>query len=148
VEEKLMEFQTLVAALLARCPHGPHPGRGETNWREGGVPLASSELFAQFYISQNAPRAGDMDRMMGIGNPTPKQTSRLVRSPNRSPPRRNLEPVLLGDQREESLSGLVNEAEEMAETSTQPDEEARPEGEPEGNLEGHPDGEQEGERGA
>ena len=43
------------------------------------------------------------------------------------------------------MAGLVNQEEEVAETGTQPGEEARPEGGPDGNPEGQPDGAQEGE---
>ena len=79
VEETLVGFRALVAEVLARCPPGPQPEVGETSRRGGGVPLASSELLAAFHLSQDAPRTGDLDRMMGAGNSTPEQTSRPVR---------------------------------------------------------------------
>jgi hypothetical protein len=74
----------------------------------GGILPTSSELLAQFHISQDAPLAGDMDQIMGAGKSTPEQTSRLVVGPNKSPPRRNLDPKLVGDQQEASLAGLAD----------------------------------------
>ena len=59
--------------------------KGETNWRRGGVPLANSKLLAQFHISQNAPWAGDKDRMMGPGTLLRSRRREPIVSPGRSP---------------------------------------------------------------
>lgn len=149
VEERQLIFRKHVAEVLTRYSPGLQPKKGETSRREGGVPLAIDELLAAFHLSQNASRVGDMDRMMGAGNSTPEQTSRSAASPVRSPPQRNLDPVLIGEQLEASVANLADQAEEMVETGTQPDEGTRPEGdresEPEGQLDGEPEDEPEWE---
>lgn len=119
VEETLKDFQKLVAVVLARCPPGLHPETKETSRKRGGVAPASSELLVQFLFLQDAPGTKDIDRMIRARNSTLEQTSQPVRSPDNSPPRKSLEPVLVGDQREASLAVQMNR-EEAAETVTQP----------------------------
>jgi hypothetical protein len=67
----------------------------------------------------------------------------------RSSPRRNLDPILVGEQLEASLANLADQAYEIVETGMQPNKGTRSggerEGEPEGQLEGQLDDEPEGE---
>ena len=65
VEETLKDFRKLIAAVLARCPSGRSTGKWGGQPEGRGAPLASSEMLAHFHFSQDAPRTGDMDRMMG-----------------------------------------------------------------------------------
>ena len=130
VEETLKDFRKLIAAVLERCPPVRRPEGGESSRREGGALVASSEVMANLLFSQDAPRAGEIDRMMGARTSTPEPSPLPVR---------NLDPVLAGDQQEASVARLVN-PEEATETSTQPGEGRRPEGGPDGNPDGQPGG--------
>ena len=99
VEEALVEFRALAAEVLTRCSTVPEPEAGETSNRDGRVPLSGSELQGNFRLSDEAPQAGDLDRLMGVRSSTPDQTSRMMGE---------MEPVQAAEPGEASLAGFLN----------------------------------------
>ena len=120
VEAGLVEFRKLLAEHQARFPSGSEPDERVANPRGMNAPLASSDLLAAFHVSQDAPRMGEMDRMMAGGQSTPEQTSRPAASPVVSMPRRNPDASTGGDQSEASLANLADQAADLAEIGTTP----------------------------
>jgi hypothetical protein len=120
VEAGLVEFRKLLAERQARFPSGSEPDERVANPRGMNAPLASSDLLAAFHVSQDAPRMGEMDRMMAGGQSTPEQTSKPAASPVVSMPRGNPGASTGGDLSKANLANLADQAANLARIGTNP----------------------------